>query len=117
MENVNVAPGETVSVGIGATRRDILSAAAKTISSDPSCVKVNAGEGSDMDIYLNVSWVLKRQDGLLPAGYEVAYAQIPILSLKIPVHMSSPAVSSAMVTFLAEDLRPGRLKLTSRQVR
>lgn len=104
VENVNVAPGETVSVGIGATRRDILSAAAKTISSDPSCVKVNAGEGSDMDIYLNVSWVLKRQDGLLPAGYEVAYDQIPIYEAPAAAFVAgSCAVSDSSMPSLIEN--------------
>ena len=30
------------------------------------------------DVFINVSYVLKAADGLLPAGYEVAYDQIPV---------------------------------------
>lgn len=33
---------------------------------------------ADADIFLNVSYVLKTPDGLLPAGSEVAYDQIPL---------------------------------------
>ena len=43
---------------------------------DPACVKVNAND--ETDIYLNVSWVLKSYDGLLPAGHEVAADQIAL---------------------------------------
>ena len=76
VENVNAAPGETVPVGLGVSRREILAAAAKTLASNPACVKVNAND--EADIYLNVSWVLKSQDGLLPAGHEVASDQIAL---------------------------------------
>ncbi len=37
---------------------------------------VRIPEGADEDIFLNVSFELKRQDGLLPAGTEVAYDQL-----------------------------------------
>ena len=36
------------------------------------------------DVYLNVSYTLKRADGLLPAGYEVAYDQICLREADVP---------------------------------
>lgn len=56
IENLNVAPQKTVTVDLGF----------KTFP------KVDA------DIFLNVSYVLKTADGLLPAGTEVAYDQISL---------------------------------------
>lgn len=76
IENVKAAPGETVKVGLDLTRKDMLEAASKAVSSSPSCAKVETLD--DTDIYLTVRWVLKKRDGLLPAGFEVAYDQIPV---------------------------------------
>ncbi len=54
VENLSVAPGETAVVEIGIDEADI--------PQGNAC--------------LNVSYVLKRQDGILPAGTQVAYDQI-----------------------------------------
>lgn len=72
VENVKAAPGETVSVGIGLTRKDMLAAASC------ACGKAHVPGQEDADIYLNVRWELKRKDGILPAGFEVAYDQIAV---------------------------------------
>lgn len=61
LENVNAAPGETVNVRLPITRRQ-----AKEIMEMET----------SGDIFINVSWVLKERDGLLPAASEVAYDQI-----------------------------------------
>ena len=54
VENLNVAPQKTETVDLGF----------KTLPKD------------DADIFLNVSYVLKTADGVLPAGSEVSYDQI-----------------------------------------
>jgi len=56
VENLSVAPGETASVSLGLP-------------------EINA---PGKDIFLNLSYILKEKDGLLPAGYEVAYDQIKL---------------------------------------
>ena len=56
VENLNVAPQRTETVDLGF----------KTIPQ------------ADADIFLNVSYVLKTADGVLPAGSEVAYDQISL---------------------------------------
>lgn len=56
VENLNVAPQKTETVDLGF----------KTIPN------------ADADIFLNVSYVLKSADGVLPAGTEVAYDQISL---------------------------------------
>ncbi len=56
VENLNVAPQKTETVDLG-------------FKSVPEV---------DADIFLNVSYVLKTADDLLPAGAEVAYDQIPL---------------------------------------
>ena len=56
VENLSVAPGETASVSLGLP-------------------EINA---PGKDIFLNLSYILKEKDGLLPAGYEVAYDQIQL---------------------------------------
>lgn len=77
LENVNVAPGKTAAVGLGITGEDILAAVLKSFA-NPESAKVNYSDGLDSDIYLNVNWQLKCADGLLPAGYQVSYDQIPL---------------------------------------
>ncbi len=96
VENVNAAPGETVSVGLGLTKRDILAAAVRTLSSDAACVKFNDADGLDTDIYLKVSWVLKVQDGLLPAGHEVAYDQLAIYEAPVFAFAAGSASSASL---------------------
>ncbi len=56
VENLNVSPQKTETVDLG-------------FKSIPE---------TDADIFLNVSYVLKSADGVLPAGFEVAYDQIPL---------------------------------------
>lgn len=56
VENLNIAPRKTETVDLGF----------KTIPQ------------ADADIFLNVSYVLKTADGVLPAGTEVAYDQISL---------------------------------------
>ena len=56
VENLNIAPQKTVTMDL-------------PIGSLPE---------TDADIFLNISYVLKTADGLLPAGTEVAYDQIPL---------------------------------------
>ena len=61
----SVAPQETQTVALGYNEADIMEACGHT-------------DLDYHDIYLNVRYVLKRPDGLLPAGAEVAYDQICI---------------------------------------
>ena len=65
VENLDVAPGQTATVSLGVTLDQIKEAAAK------ACCCAD-------DIYLNVNYVLKGKDGLLPAGSVVSYDQIAI---------------------------------------
>ena len=58
-----VSPQQTIQLDLGFTDNDIAEAA--------SVASLNGH-----DVYLNVRYALKRADGLLPAGYEVAYDQI-----------------------------------------
>ena len=77
VENVKAAPGQTVEVGLGISGKDILSAVSKSLRNMPSCTGFGTPDGFiDTDVCVKVSWTLKESDGLLPAGYEVAYDQI-----------------------------------------
>lgn len=71
VDNLKVAPGQTVSIDLG----------------------VDASELPQGNTYLNVSYVLKRRDGVLPAGTEVAYDQIAINEMPVKAYAS---VSSAL---------------------
>jgi len=63
VSDIDAAPGETVEVSLGFNEADVVEAAGV--------------ESLDMhDVYLTVRYLLKRADGLLPAGSEVAYDQI-----------------------------------------
>ena len=61
--SLDVAPQKTASVALGFNEADIL----EVFGSD---------QLASHDVYLNVRYVLKRADGILPAGSEVAYDQI-----------------------------------------
>ncbi len=65
VSSLNVGPQETAEVSLGFTAEDILEAA-------------GSEDLSYSDVYLNVRYVLKKADGILPAGSEVAYDQIEI---------------------------------------
>jgi len=56
VENIKDAPGQTATVSVGL----------------PSI------KAPGKDVFLNLSYVLKEKDGLLPAGYEVAYDQLTL---------------------------------------
>jgi beta-galactosidase len=60
---LNVAPGQKVEMDLGFNEADVLAAAGLTSL-------------KGHDAYLNVSYTLNRKDGLLPAGWEIAYDQI-----------------------------------------
>lgn len=64
---LGVAPQQTASVSLGFDKDDIVEA-----SGISSLIK--------SDIYLNVRYLLRKADGILPAGYQVAYDQILINS-------------------------------------
>ena len=61
--SLNVAPQSAAKVDLGFTAADVLDAA-------------GVCDLASHDAYLNVRYVLKRADGILPAGSEVAYDQI-----------------------------------------
>lgn len=90
LENVDVAPGKTAAIGLGITGEDILAAVLKSFA-NPESSKVNYSDGLDSDIYLNVNWQLKRADGLLPAGYQVAYDQIALYEAPAAAYVNGSA--------------------------
>ncbi len=90
LENVDVAPGKTTAIGLGITGEDILAAVLKSFA-NPESSKVNYSDGLDSDIYLNVNWQLKRADGLLPAGYQVAYDQIALYEAPAAAYVNGSA--------------------------
>ncbi len=90
LENVDVAPGKTSAIGLGITGEDILAAVLKSFA-NPESSKVNYSDGLDSDIYLNVNWQLKRADGLLPAGYQVAYDQIALYEAPATAYVNGSA--------------------------
>ena len=59
---------------------------------DDICEAAGIGSLSDSDVYLNVRYILKRKDGLLPAGSQVSYDQIPVNEAPMPV-FEGPAVA------------------------
>ncbi len=63
VSSLNVAPQKTAEVALGFGAEDIMDAA-------------GIENLSEHDIYLNVRYVLKKADGILPAGSEVSYDQI-----------------------------------------
>ena len=60
---LNAGPQQTVGIDLGFSASDVVEAS--------GCSDLKAE-----DVYLNVRYILKRQDNLLPAGHEVAYDQI-----------------------------------------
>ena len=74
-----VAPQQTETVNLGFTPEDVACAA-------------DLAELSDADIYLNVRYVLRRADNLLPAGAEVAYDQLCLNEAALPVFANKSGV-------------------------
>ena len=70
--NLDVEPQQTGTLALGFCEEDICEAAG-----------VQSLEASD--VYLNVRYVLKRKDGILPAGTQVAYDQIAVNEAAMPV--------------------------------
>ena len=70
--SLSVAPQQTVEVDLGFTAEDVKCAA-------------GVADLSGSDVYLNVRYVLKRADSLLPAGWEIAYDQICLNEAALPV--------------------------------
>ena len=69
---LSAAPQETEILDLGFSYDEIASA-------------IGAQDLLGFDVYLNVRYVLKRADSLLPAGYEVAYDQICLNEADLPV--------------------------------
>ena len=72
VSSLNIAPQTTAEVSLGYDVEDILQAA-------------GIRSLDRHDVYLNVRYVLKRADGLLQAGEEVAYDQMVINDAELPV--------------------------------
>ena len=70
--SLSVAPQETVKIALGY---------------DEELVKEACGydDLASHDVYLNVRYLLKRADGILPAGTEVSYDQIAVNEAELPV--------------------------------
>lgn len=84
-DNVNAAPGQTIKAGIGITPAQMAKAA------------------GNKDIYLNISWTLKSKDGLLPAGFEVAYDQIPVYVAPMSAYAAGSKSPCGAVTQFSEN--------------
>ena len=69
---LSAAPQQTEIVDLGFTYDEIASA-------------IGASDLLGFDVYLNVRYVLKRADSLLPAGHQVAYDQICLNEADLPV--------------------------------
>ena len=54
--------------------------------------KVNPELLKDSDVYLNISFRLNRQDGILPAGTELSYEQIALSESWVPDAYKSPTL-------------------------
>lgn len=103
VENVAAGPGKTVKVGLGYNKQELLAAAAKTASSSPDCAKITSPDGGDVDIYLNVGWQLKQRDGLLPAGYDVSYDQIPVYVVESKAYAPNSAAVEVALPEMKEE--------------
>ncbi len=75
VDNLDIEPQQTKNISLPVTYKELARIAKKHNSAKNS---VYANHSADEDIYLNVKYVLKHQDGLLAAGSEVAYDQMPI---------------------------------------
>ena len=77
----SVAPQQTETVELGFTYDEIADAA-------------GMADLLGSDVYLNLRYVLKRADSLLPAGYEVAYDQICLNEADLPVFRNMSGLPS-----------------------
>ena len=76
VSSISAGPQETAEVDLGFTETDILESA-----------KVD--DLASHDVYLNVRYILKRADGILPAGSETAYDQICLNEAVIPAYANT----------------------------
>ena len=74
-----VGPQQTETVALGFTQEDISEV---------------AGDISGRDVYLNVRYLLRKQDGIMPAGSQVAYDQICINEAALPVFVDKSGTPS-----------------------
>ncbi len=81
--NLPVAAQQTKTIDLGFTGRSLAAAIQGAVPFYPQC--------KDGDIYLNVSFVLKQADGLLPAGTEVAYDQIALYEAPVKAFAAGSA--------------------------
>lgn len=86
VEKIDAAPGQTVTVPLGITLDQIKEAAAE------QCCCAD-------DIYLNVNFVLKKKDGLLPAGSIVSYDQIAISESEGPSFDPGSAAAGSSIKY------------------
>ena len=73
VEDLHAGPQETATIDLPLPDKEFL---AGTLTAGGLAPSAHGGSILEDDIYLHVSYVLKSADGLLPAGYEVAYDQI-----------------------------------------
>ena len=76
LSDLNVAPGDTATAELGFCEKDI-------------CEAAGVAELTSSDAYLNVRYVLKKRDGILPADTQVAYDQILLNEAAMPVFDAS----------------------------
>ena len=81
VSSLKVAPQEKVGVELGFNEADIREASGYE-------------DLSRHDVYLNVRYLLKKADGILPAGSEVAYDQIAVNEAELPVFVNRTGLSS-----------------------
>ena len=91
-----IAPQTTQTVDLGYDKAQLGEVVAEALGAYSGNLVTNAL--SMADIYLNVRYVLRRADGILPAGSQVAYDQICINEKALPTF----ANSSGLPTYIDE---------------
>jgi beta-galactosidase len=81
VSSLDVAPQQNSGVSLGFNEADVLEAS-------------GVEELASHDVYLNVRYVLKRADGILPAGSEVAYDQICLNEASIELSPNTSGLPS-----------------------
>lgn len=76
-----IKPQTTEKVSIGLSKEDI-------------CAAANVKDLASEDVYLNVRYLLRRADGILPAGTQVAYDQLCINEAALPVFENNSGLPS-----------------------
>lgn len=95
IEDLDVNPQESKVFDLGLSQKDMYLLYKKAWLNNPDDVKVSDGDELTPDVFINVSFQLKEQDGLLPAGTEVAYDQL--LWREGPVSPRQPAKGGEIV--------------------